>query len=101
MRKWIHETLSQAKLQSSPTNFSVVQESEKPQRGDPFDVLWVKFEFEEAVWDDEVMWDIRYLLMGSKLNKIAGFPRELHNLREKILISRDSNSERVRKRRSG
>ena len=61
VRKWVRETLSQAKLQVSPTNFSVVQESEKPQRGDPFDVLWVKFDFDEAMWYDEVMWDIRYL----------------------------------------
>lgn len=101
LRKWIRETLSQAKLNLTPTNFSIVKEIEKPQCGDPFEVLWVKFEFEETMWDNEVMWDIRYLLMGSKLNKIAGFPRELHNLREKIFISRDSNSERLRKRRSG
>ena len=101
VRRWIRETLPQAKLTLTPTNFSVVQETEKPHSGDPFEVLWVKFEFEENMWDDQVMWDIRYLLMGSKLNKLAGFPCELRNLREKIFISRDSISERVRKCGSG
>ena len=101
VRKWIRETLSQAKLNLTLTNFSIVEEIEKPQSGDPFEVLWVKFEFEENMWDDQVMWDIRYLMMGSKLNKLAGFPCELQNLREKIFISRDSVSERLRKRKSG
>ena len=64
LRKWIRETLCQAKLPITPINFSVVQEIEKPQCGDPFEVLWVKFEFEENMWDDEVMWDIRYLLIA-------------------------------------
>ena len=101
MRKWIRETLSQAKLNLTLTKFSIVEEIEKPQSGDPFEVLWVKFEFEENMWDDQVMWDIRYLLMGSKLNKLAGFPCELRNLRENIFISRDSISERMRRRKSG
>ena len=61
VRKWICDTLSQAKLNLTLTNFSIVEEIEKPQSGDPFEVLWVKFEFEENMWDDEVMRDIRYL----------------------------------------
>ena len=44
-----------------------------------------------------MMWDIRYLLMGSKLNKISGFPNELSDVREKLYISRDGFSERERK----
>ena len=43
------------------------------------------------------MWDIRYLLMGSKLGKIPGFPPELEEVRGKIFISRDGHSERGRK----
>ena len=42
------------------------------------------------------MWDIRYLLMGSKLNKISGFPNDLNDVREKLYISRDGFSERER-----
>ena len=67
--------------------------------GEPFDVLWVKFEFDDNVWDDEVMWDIRYLLMGSKLDKISGFPMELRDIQDKLYISRDGFSERERKMR--
>ena len=36
VRKWIRETLSQAKLNLTLTNFSIVEEIEKPQSGDPF-----------------------------------------------------------------
>ena len=59
----------------------------------------VKFDFDENMWDDEVMWDIRYLLMGSKLDKLPGFPPELRGVQGKLYISRDSISER--KRRAG
>ena len=41
VRKWISETLTQAKLNLTPTNFSIFNEIEKPQSGDPFEVLWV------------------------------------------------------------
>ena len=68
---------------------------EKIQGGEPFDVPWVKFEFDDGMWDDEVMWDIRYLLMGSKLDKLWGFPLELKDIREKLYISRDGISERT------
>ena len=46
--------------------------------------------------DDEMMWDIRYLIMGSKLNMLPGFPRELNGLRSKLFVSRDGISERKR-----
>ena len=42
------------------------------------------------------MWDIRYLLMGSKLDKQPGFPTELYDVREKLYITRDGISERGR-----
>ena len=47
-------------------------------------------------WDEELMWDIRYLLMGSKLDKQPGFPTELYDVREKLYITRDGISERGR-----
>ena len=97
VEKWIKNTVSQAKLNPKPANFSVVKETEKPQVGDPFEVLWVKFDFDETMWNDEVMWDIRYLLMGSKMDRFPGFPLELSQVREKIYISRDGDSERKRR----
>ena len=75
----------------------MVKETERPWSGDPFEVLWVKFDFDENMWDDEVMWDIRYLLMGSKMDKLPGFPSDLSSVREKIFISRDGDSERKRR----
>ena len=66
-----------------------------PKLGEPFDVLLVKFHIDESLWDDEVMWDIPYLLMGSKLWKIPGVPAGLNDIREKLYISRDG--ERGRK----
>ena len=39
--------LSQAKLSSIPAKFDVLKEMEHPQGGDPFEVLWVKFDFDE------------------------------------------------------
>ena len=62
-------------------------------------MLWAKFEFDYMMWDDEVMWDIRYLLMGPKLNKISGFPVELRDIQDKLYISRDGFSQRERKMR--
>ena len=72
-------------------------EKESPKLGEPFDVLLVKFHIDESLWDDEVMWDIRYLLMGLKLYKIPGFPSGLNNIREKLYISRDGSSEKDRR----
>ena len=57
----------------------------------------VKFDFDENMWDDEVMWDIRYLLMGSKMDKLPGFPSELRNVQDKLYISRDEISEKKSK----
>ena len=70
---------------------------ERPQGGEPFEVLWAKFDFDDGIEDDEVMWDIRYLLMGSKMEKISGFPVELADIREKLYVTRDGISERGRR----
>ena len=91
--------MSQAKLNPTPAKFSVVKETEKPQVGDPFEVLWVKFDFDDTMWNDEMMWDIRYLLMGSKMDRLPGFPSELSGAREMIYISRDGDSERKKRMR--
>lgn len=94
MRHWISDTLSQAKSDVRHRKFLVECEKENPKNGEPFDVLWVMFVFDHENWDDEVMWDIRYLIMGSKLNKLPGFLRELDELRMKLFVSRDGISER-------
>ena len=96
-RDWIVTTLQKAKLSSTPNDINVLPSMEKPMHGDKFEVLWAELTFEDDMWDDQVMWDIRYLLMGSKLGKIHGFPIELEKLRERIFISRDGQSERGRK----
>ena len=89
--------MDHAKLNSSPTDFTVAIGLERPYDGDPFNVLRVKFDFDEGMWDDEVMWDIRYLLMGSKLGKLSGFPKELRSVQDKLYISRDGISEKRRR----
>ena len=38
-------------------------------------------------------------MMGSKLNKLPGFPRDLEDIREKLYVTRDGISERARKAR--
>ena len=95
--RWIRDTLGQARSGDLPKKFIVSPEKEKPQFGDPFDVLWVSFNFDDDTWDDELMWDIRFLLMGSKLDKLPGFPLELNQMRDKLYISRDGISERSRR----
>ena len=97
IERWIKDTLDQANLGSVPKDFTVVTEEERPRLGEPFEVLWVKFQIDESLWDDEVMWDIRYLLMGSKLWKIPGFPAGLNDIRENLYISRDGSSEKDRR----
>ena len=97
VKGWIKNTLGQAKLNPLPKDFSVFHGMERPHVGNPFEVLRVKFDFNENMWDDEVMWDIRYLLMGSKLDKLPGFPSELRNVRDKLYISRDGMSEMKRR----
>lgn len=99
VEKWIRNTLICVKSQAMPISFSVFPRKEHPQSGEPFDVLWAKFEFDDKFWNDEVMWDIRYLLMGSKLDKLPGFPVELYDIREKLYVTRDGISERGRKAR--
>ena len=56
----------------------------------------MKFKFNDDTWDDELMWDIRFLLMGLKLDKLPGFPLELNQIRDRLYISRDGISERLR-----
>ena len=51
------------------------------------------------MWDDEVMWDIRNFMMGSRLEKLPGFPQELYDIREKLYITRDGVSESRQKAR--
>ena len=97
VKGWIKNTLDQAKLNPLPKDFSVVHGMERPHVGNPFGVLRVKFDFDENMWDDEVMWDIRYLLMGSKLDKLPGFPTELRSVQDKLYISRDGASELKRR----
>ena len=99
VEKWIKNILSQAKLNPTPVKFTVAKEIEQPQVGVPFEVVWVNFEFDGNMWNDEVMWDIRYLLIGSKMDRLPGFPDELGGIREKIYISRDGISERRRRGR--
>ena len=94
--KWINDCFSQVKSIALPKKFNIKPEVEYPRKGEPFEVLWVKFEFDDDQWDDQMMWDIRYLLMGSKLNKISGFPNGLSEVREKLYIFRDGYSERER-----
>ena len=96
VEKWINDCFSQVKSVALPRRFKIQPEVENFPVGKPFDVLWLKFEFNDCQWDDQVMWDIRYLLMGSKLNKISGFPNDLNDVREKLYISRDGFSERER-----
>ena len=97
VKEWITITLRKARLSSTLSGVNVVASIEKPMCGDPFEVLWAEFDFGNDMFDDQVMWDIRYLLMGSKLGKIPGFPCEMEEIRNKIFISRDGDSERVRK----
>ena len=97
VERWVRDTLGQARSAGLPKKFTVITEKEKPQSGDPFDVLWVNFDFDDDTWDDELMWDIRFLLMGSKLDKLPGFPLELNEIRDKLYISRDGISERSRR----
>ena len=99
IHNWITSTLQGAKLSSTHSDVIVTPSVEKPMSGDSFEVLWAEFKFEEDMWEDQVMWDIRYLLMGSKLGKILGFPPELEDIRGKIFISRDGDSERGRRNR--
>ena len=98
VRKWVQNALRQARSGSLPQQFKIIPETEKPRKGngEPFEVLWIKFEFDDIMWDDELMWDIRYLLMGSKMDRIPGFPDELDDIRRKLFVSRDGFSERRR-----
>ena len=99
VEKWIRDTLKCANSNSLPKAFTVYPAKERPQGDASFDVLWAKFDFDDGVEDDEVMWDIRYLLMGSKMERLPGFPVELADIREKLFVSRDGISERGRRMR--
>ena len=89
---WIKKTLSDVPQVKFPQLLGVRLEMEQPRNGEtPFEILKARFA------DDEHLWDIKQLLIGSKENEIPGFPVELENLRSKIHISRDSISEQERR----
>ena len=94
VEKWVQDTLRCVKSKALPKSFNVTPRKEQPQVGHPFDVLWVDSDFDDELWDNEVMWDIRF--MGSKLDKFPGFPVELSYIREKLYMTRDGISERGR-----
>ena len=96
VEKWVRDTLRCVKSGALPKTFNVTSRKEHPPVGDPFDIFWVDFDFNDELWDDEVMWDIRYLLMGSKFDKLPGFPFEIYDIREKLYVTRDGISERER-----
>ena len=52
VEKWMRDTLQYAKSAALPKSFSVIPKKEHSQRGESFDVLWAKFEFDDMMWDD-------------------------------------------------
>ena len=47
VERWVKNTLGQANIGSVPDKFLVVPAKESPILGDPFDVLWVNYEFDD------------------------------------------------------
>ena len=47
IEKWIRDTLGQARSGGLPSSFNMVSEKEKPQVGEPFEFLWVKFDMDD------------------------------------------------------
>ena len=49
-------------------------ELEKPSDGDPFEMVWLKFD------DEENLWDLKFMMLGVKMGRFAGFTKDLFGL---------------------
>ena len=47
VEKWVRDTLRCVNSGAMPMKFNVIPRKEQPRIGDPFDVLWVNFEFDD------------------------------------------------------
>ena len=89
--QWIWNTLAEAPYGSFSLLLEVSVQIEKTRKGEPFEIIKAKFA------EDENLWDVKQLLIGSKENEIPGYPADLENLRSRLHISRDTISERERR----
>ena len=88
---WVTAAIQEARKASFPKLVDVAIEVEKPKDGDPFEMVWVKFEGHENLWD------LKYMMMGIKMGRFAGFPKELADWANKLYVSRDRRSENERR----
>ena len=89
--EWIRNTLAEAPNGTFSPLLNVSVDTEKPKNGEPFEILKAKFT------DDKNLWDVKALLIGSKMKEIPGYPAELEKQRTHLHISRDAISERERR----
>ena len=91
IRDWVKAATQGATKICFPELLDVVIELEKPRDGDPFEMVWVKFDGHENLWD------IKFMMMGVKTGRFAGFPKELFGFENKLWVSRDRRSESERR----
>ena len=88
---WVTAAIQEAPKASFPNLVDVVIEVEKPKEGDPFEMVSVNFDGHENLWD------LKFMMMGVKMGRFAGFPKELADWGNKLYVSRDRGSENGRR----
>ena len=91
IRDWVNAAIQGATKVCFPELLDVVIELEKPRDSDPFEMVWVKFNGHENLWD------LKFMMMGVKMGRFSGFPKELFGLENKLWVSRDRRSESERR----
>ena len=91
IKEWINAAIQGAPKARFPKLLDMVVELEKPSDGDPFEMVWVKFE------DNENLWALKIMMLGVKIGRFAGFPKVLLGLEKKLYVSRDRRSEGERR----
>ena len=91
IKDWVYAAIKGASRVSFPELLHVAIEVEKPRDGDQFEMIWVEFD------GCKNLWDLKFMMMGIKMGRFAGFPKELLGLENKLYVSRDRRSERERR----
>ena len=86
IKEWVNAAIQGAPKARFPKLLGMDIELEKPRDGEPFEMVWVKFD------DDENLWNLKFMMLGVKLGRFAGFPKNLFGHEKNLYVSRDRSS---------
>ena len=67
---WVTAAIQGAPKARFPKLIDTAIELEKPSDGDPFEMVWLKFD------DEKNLWNLKFMMLGVKMGRFEGFPND-------------------------